>query len=318
MNCNDIGFIQAYIDGELSSDSKKKFLKHLNTCKDCQSLLTEANELKEWESSIFQDEYTHASKEIHVDVEQAWKTFEDRSKKENVSHIHFKTEKKKGWFTNMNSKSKRLMYTAVAAVGLFATAMIPQVQVAATNLASYFMNEVANDKVVNEGITDENGVTLDMTKNGHFLPLDEKITDQGITVHFKELYVADSRISIHYRIEKEDGSLVPFEFDTAGLDLINDGVVNGSQSEHPESKDGVVSFIQASDNLPFELQVAGEKSERIAIRDKDRPEGVVTFIEDLDKKGSFEQPLTLDVEINKIGKVSGSWQGQIPLHTERP
>ena len=54
-------------------------------------------------------------------------------------------------------------------------------------------------------------------QKGQFIPLDEKITDQGITVHLKELYVADARISVHYKIEKENGNVVPFEFDTTGL-----------------------------------------------------------------------------------------------------
>ncbi len=40
-----------------------------------------------------------------------------------------------------------------------------------------------------------------MMKNGQFIPIDEKITKQGIMVHFKELYVADSCISVHYKIE---------------------------------------------------------------------------------------------------------------------
>ena len=125
--------------------------------------------------------------------------------------------------------------------------MIPQVQVAATNVASYFSNAITNDKVVNEGIKDENGITQDMMKNGKYIPIDEKITDQGITVHLKEVFIADSRISVHYRMEKADGSLVPFEFDTSGLNLENDGKIDGQQEENPEIKmtgDYHLSMIQ--------------------------------------------------------------------------
>ena len=57
----------------------------------------------------------------------------------------------------------------------FTTAMIPQVQVAATNVASYFSDAITNDKVVNEGIKDENGITQDMMKNGKYIPIDEKL-----------------------------------------------------------------------------------------------------------------------------------------------
>ncbi|MGA4467122.1 DUF4179 domain-containing protein [Bacillus bombysepticus] len=319
MKCYDIGFIQTYIDGELSHDTRKEFTKHLDTCAACQNLLVEISKLNQWENVMLDEESAYSPQEIKIDVEQAWKTFEDRSKLENVSNINYKKQQKKGLFTNMNKKSKRFIYTAVATAGLFTTAMIPQVQVAATNVASYFSDAVTNDNVVNEGIQDKNGVTQDMMKNGQYIPIDEKITDQGITVHLKELFIADSRISVHYRIEKADGSLVPFEFDTSGLELESDGKVNGQQEENPELKNGgVISFIQDSDdNLPFQLMVAGKKLEHVGIRDKDKPEGVVTFVESPEEKGSFKHPLTLDVNINKIGKVAGSWKGQIQIDTAK-
>ncbi|WP_068791760.1 DUF4179 domain-containing protein [Brevibacillus laterosporus] len=318
MNCYDMGFIQAYIDGELPYNTRKKFTKHLDTCEVCQNLLAEISKLSRWENVMLEDESIHSTQDIKIDVNQAWKTFESRSKRENVSYINQKTQQRKGIFTNMNKKSKRFMYTAVAAAGLFTIAMIPQVRVVATNVASYFSNEILNDKVVNEGIQDENGVTQDMMKNGQFIPIDEKITDQGVTVHFKELYVADSRISVHYKIEKTDGSLVPFEFDTTGLNLKNDGKTNGQQEENPEyyTKDGSFSqsaFIQGSDGLPFKLTAAGKELTHVGIRDKDRPEGIITFVEGPEGKESFKQPLTLDVNINRIGKVAGSWKGQIHI-----
>ncbi|ONG73309.1 hypothetical protein BKK44_08320 [Bacillus cereus] len=317
MKCYDIGFIQTYIDGELSHDTRKEFTKHLDTCEACQDLLVEINKLNQWENVMLDEESAHSPQEIKIDVEQAWKTFESRSKLDNVSNINHKKQQKKGIFTNMNKKSKRFMYTAVAAAGLFTTAMIPQVQVAATNVASYFSDAITNDKVVNEGITDENGVTQDMMKNGKYIPIDEKITDQGITVHLKELFIADSRISVHYRMEKADGSLIPFEFDTSGLDLESDGKINGQQEENPEIKnDGRLSFIHDSDDhLPFELVAAGKKLDKIGIRDNDRPEGVSTFVITNEEKDVFKQPLTLDVNITRIGKVSGSWKGQIQIDT---
>jgi len=165
---------------------------------------------------------------------------------------------------------------------------------------------------------DENGVTQDMMKNGQYIPIDEKITDQGITVHFKELYVADSRISVHYNIEKADGSLVPYDFDTTGLNLKSDGKEKIQQEENPEyyEKDGIFSqspFIQGGNGLPFKLKAAGQELEHIGVRDKDRPESVLTFVEGPEGKDSFKQPLTLDVNINKIGKVAGSWKGEIQI-----
>ncbi len=80
----------------------------------------------------------HSPQEINIDVEQVWKTFESRSKLENGSCINQKTEQKKELFMNKTKKSRRFMYTAVAAAGFLVTAMISQVQVAATNVSSYF------------------------------------------------------------------------------------------------------------------------------------------------------------------------------------
>ncbi len=317
MKCYDIGFIQTYIDGELSHDIRKEFTKHLDTCEACQDLLVEINRLNQWENVMLDEESANSPQEIKIDIEQAWKTFENRSKLDNVSNINHKKQQKKGLFTNMSKKSKRFIYTAVAATALFTTAMIPQVQVAATNVASYFSDAITNDKVVNEGIGDENGVIQDMMKNGKYIPIDEKITDQGITVHLKEVFIADARISVHYRMEKAAGNLVPFEFDTSGLDLESDGKINGQQEENPEIKnDGRLSFIHDSDDrLPFELSTAGKKLDKIGIRDNDRPEGVSTFVITTEEKDVFKQPLTLDVNITRIGKVIGSWKAQIPIDT---
>ncbi|EEL62071.1 hypothetical protein bcere0025_51310 [Bacillus cereus F65185] len=303
-----MGFIQVYIDGELSDRTRKEFTKHIDTCSACQELLLEITKLNQWEDVKLEEATVHSSKEIEIDVDQAWKVFESHAKSENVSYINEKMEPKKGLFTNMNKKSKRFMYTAVAVAGLFATAMIPQVRVAATDVASYFSNAISNDRIIEEG--------RDVTK-GQFIPIDEKITDQGVTVHLKELYIADARISVHYKIEKEDGNVVPFEFDTTGLELEDDGKVNGQQENNPEYKKngyfGQLAFIEGANDGPFELKASGVALKEIGIRFKDRPEGVITFIEGLKGKDSFKQPLTLDVHINRIGKVSGSWKTQLKI-----
>ncbi|AXY08074.1 hypothetical protein CUC43_15160 [Bacillus thuringiensis LM1212] len=78
----------------------------------------------------------------------------------------------------------------------------------------------------------------------------------------------------------------------------------------------MVSFIQSSDDrLPFELVAAGKKLDHVGIRDNDEPEGVVTLVEGPQGKDSFKQPLTLNININKVGKVAGSWKAQIPIDT---
>lgn len=322
MSCYDRGFVQAFIDGELSRNIRKKFMQHLESCKECQRVLLEISKLNQWENVILGEESLHPSKEIKGDVEEAWNTFQKHSQLENISYRNITTQKTKTLFKEINKKSKRFIYMAVATVGLFTTAMIPQVQVAATNAASYFSNEIINDKVVNEGIRDKNGVTQDMMKNGQYISIDEKITDQDITVHFKKLYIADSRISVHYRMEKADGNLVPYEFGTTGAHLGSDGKVIGHQEENPEynNQNGVFShfeFIQSVDDSPFRLMENGKELKHIGIRYSDKPVGVITFVEDPEGNGAFKQPLTINININKIGKVAGAWKGQIQIDSAK-
>ena len=81
-------------------------------------------------------------------------------------------------------------------------------------------------------------------------------------------------------MEKADGSLVPFEFDTSGLNLENDGKIDGQQEENPEIKmtgDYHLSMIQMIIFL-LNLWQRGKKLDKIGIRDNDRPEGVATFV----------------------------------------
>ena len=183
MDCYDRGFILAFIDGELSRNIRKKFMQHLESCKECQRVVLEISKLNQWENVILDEESLHPSKEIKGDVEGAWDTFQKYSKLEDVSCRNITTQKTKKLFKETNKKVKYFIYMAVATVGLFTTAMIPQVQVVATNAASYFSNEIRNDKVVNERIRNEDGTTQDMRKKGKYIPIDEKITDQGITVY---------------------------------------------------------------------------------------------------------------------------------------
>ncbi|HDX9637553.1 TPA: DUF4179 domain-containing protein [Bacillus cereus] len=73
-------------------------------------------------------------------------------------------------------------------------------------------------------------------KEGLTTPLYEKVTSKGITISFDEMYAEKSRIYIHFRIENKDGNLVPYEFDTSGLDIYEDGKENGKQITNPRYK----------------------------------------------------------------------------------
>ncbi|MED2795996.1 DUF4179 domain-containing protein [Bacillus thuringiensis] len=73
-------------------------------------------------------------------------------------------------------------------------------------------------------------------KEGLTTPLNEKITSNGITISFDEMYVEQSRTYIHFRIEDKAGNLVPYEFDTTELDIYEDGKENEKQVTNPRYK----------------------------------------------------------------------------------
>ena len=117
MTCYEMGSIQSYIDGELSREERKQFIKHLDKCMECQNLLIELTELNQWEHSTLAEEKLHETLEINIDVEKAWQTFNGYNQTNNVPSTN-QTIEKQGVFSNMNKKSKRFMYTSVAAVGI--------------------------------------------------------------------------------------------------------------------------------------------------------------------------------------------------------
>ena len=70
MTCYEMGSIQSYIDGELSREERKQFIKHLDKCMECQNLLIELTELNQWEHSTLAEEKLHETLEINIDVEK--------------------------------------------------------------------------------------------------------------------------------------------------------------------------------------------------------------------------------------------------------
>lgn len=206
-------------------------------------------------------------------------------------------------------EEKRKMKKRMIVMGLTAALLIPT-GVFAVN-SSYFAN---TDKNLN-GLVDS-GVQLAVSE-GLTVPLDEKISDQGITIHLKELYVEDSRILVHYRIETQDGELVPYSFDTTGIELRTDGKKDEKQVENPTynvpGQEGfhVLNFIEAEqDKLPFYLTDQTGKEIETGVATNDKPEGMIAFVTSGVK---FSESINLNVSVNRIGGVKGSWKGQIPI-----
>ena len=92
MTCYEMGSIQSYIDGELSREERKQFIKHLDKCKECQNLLIELTELSQWENSTL----AHETPEINIDVEKAWQTFKNYNESNNVLSVNKTKERKHG------------------------------------------------------------------------------------------------------------------------------------------------------------------------------------------------------------------------------
>ncbi|MEJ8546730.1 DUF4179 domain-containing protein [Brevibacillus borstelensis] len=206
-------------------------------------------------------------------------------------------------------RERKTMKKRLLVFGIAAAILLPTGVFAALGGPSYFFNSQANiNGLVNEGVKRA-------ISEGLSVPIDEKITDQGITIHFKEMYVEDTKILVHYSIEKQDGTLVPYEFDTSGLQLISAGKTDGVQTENPTFQQpglegfSVVSFLQADTEgrLPFYLTDDSGKEVVTGMAVEDKPEGTLAFLTD----GShLPKPLYLNVGIDRIGKTKGSWKGQ--------
>ncbi|WP_020060257.1 anti-sigma factor family protein [Bacillus sp. 123MFChir2] len=136
MKCQDIGFIQAYLDGELNRDERKQYIQHLDQCKSCQQKLEEMSKLNQWEQVILDDEFANVSQDINID--KAWKTFEKNIQNHKTEEINREESKKKGRWENMKKSSKRWITAAAAAAVVCVSLTVPEVRAGASSLLSIF------------------------------------------------------------------------------------------------------------------------------------------------------------------------------------
>jgi hypothetical protein len=134
MRCPDIGFIQSYVDGEVSRDMRKAFATHLEHCSDCRTSLEQSKKLEQWAEMAIQEAFTEPKlSHLSIDADAAWERFEQR-----LQHRHEPVKtKRKGWI-NMKKPYKKLLAGTAAAAVLLGSLAIPQVQVAASNFLSIF------------------------------------------------------------------------------------------------------------------------------------------------------------------------------------
>ncbi|MCM3288876.1 DUF4179 domain-containing protein [Paenibacillus sp. MER 180] len=216
------------------------------------------------------------------------------------SFVQFHGEKEEK--ERLKMKKRILMFSLAAAM------LVPTAGYALTN--SFFAKSDVNGLV-------DSGVKRSVSE-GLSIPIDQKITDQGVTIHFKEMYVEEKKVLIHYRIENQDGELVPYEFDTTELDIREEGTKNGKQTDNPTfnvpGQEGfnILSFIQTDgeNHLPFYLVDENGKELQTGVAEHDKPEGMIAF---LTNDSKLPTSISMKVDVNRIGKVMGSWKGNVVI-----
>ncbi|WP_242241177.1 DUF4179 domain-containing protein [Bacillus cereus group sp. BfR-BA-01309] len=229
-------------------------------------------------------------------------------------------------FSQMYKKdNKKKTKKKLLIAGLIAAVIIPTSTMALNN--SYFAKpEVKLNEMIGEEVKKD-------AANGKSIQLNEKVVDNGITLHVKEMLIQDAKILIYYRLEQQDGSLVPYKFNTTGLEITNDGKEDGEQIESPHYKNKKFNAVQYlhflsnthTDNYQkdrignpdaFETSIfyltnqAGEAFETVFAA-HDKPEGVMVF-EPLEGE-RFPDFLSVNININRVGGTEGTWTAKIPV-----
>lgn len=301
MKCLNNETLQKYMDGELSMREMKKISEHLDQCEHCMERFSKQCEWAEFEHHVFGCEQDT----LDIDLDRSYEVLQRKLNKEN----------RNGGYRMMKNKKKIVaLVAALGILGVGGTAF-------GSEIIDYFKQSVFHDEVINEGIVRGDGSVVDMLEDGQFVSLDQKVTDNGVTVHITDAFVAENRISVNYRVEDETGALLPYEFDTEGLEIKDSGMENGKQVQEPTyyvDKDNgtfsVLTYLQTDnkDNLPFHLMKDGKTIENIGVREtrnEDSTEFVVSFV----SVDSIPYPVTLNVNINKVGKTEGQWKAQIEI-----
>jgi hypothetical protein len=134
MRCPDIGFIQAYADGEMSRNMRKAFATHLEHCPNCRASLEQAKRLDQWTETAVQEALSEPKLSYFpIDTDAAWERFEQR-----LQHNEKSSKTKQKGRVNMKKPYKKLLAGTAAAAVLLGSLAIPQVQVAASNFLSIF------------------------------------------------------------------------------------------------------------------------------------------------------------------------------------
>ncbi|RSK27937.1 hypothetical protein EJF36_14180 [Bacillus sp. HMF5848] len=168
MNCHDIGELQAYLDGELSRDTKKHIMKHLEGCAACRHTLEELQQID-----------VLLKEKVELDIDAAWQSFQGK-----LEEPPLQSQKRKGWFY-MKKTTRRWLITSAATVTIFSSFAFPQVQAAANQFLSLFrvdqleMVKLTQDDVqeIENWVRDNEAGTMDIKGIGK-IEMEESTGDQ--------------------------------------------------------------------------------------------------------------------------------------------
>lgn len=295
MKCLSIGTLQSYIDGEVLKTQKEEIENHLINCDRCNELYKEILKAENVELYIQEDFNKITDVEhLQINVENAWNKFQNKVLIEESQLVNKQSKNYKREGIIMKKIFGRFTYGVVAAtLAVVVFTSYPQITAFANNVISmFFKDNIEKDTTLNSALLDAEGNEWDFTENGQFYPVDYKISDKGLTISISEIFVASSRISLHYTVEDASGKVI--ELDKNYTEAL---FIGGGKNQFPmqlykgdqQFREGVGSIVKTDDKIA---------------------DGIYSFIY---VNGDLPSDLSLDININKIESTEGVWKDRIDL-----
>ncbi|HDR8487545.1 TPA: DUF4179 domain-containing protein [Bacillus cereus] len=153
-------------------------------------------------------------------------------------------------------------------------------------------------------------------KEGLTTPVNENISDKGITISFDELYTEKSRLYLHFRVENEDGSLVPYKVkkleNQKQLDFISNNKLDSLVNELKNEDSPRHQFALSNDDV---LQLVDFNTEDVLYRMTDESEGFIQI--SADKSYELPDSIKIKLQIDRIGETKGNWNREFEIKIDK-
>lgn len=146
MSCDryQSGDLQAYLDGELSRNERKKIALHLEHCSSCQTNLQNAKKMNDWLDMVLRESLAEkCGNSPEPDVSVAWENLQARLNEGTETKNNLKLISEEGRWVKMNNRRRKWMAGGVAAAIVASIVFVPQIQAVASDL----LNLLRIDKV---------------------------------------------------------------------------------------------------------------------------------------------------------------------------